>query len=280
LITEIPKESFHKIKPLIGEFSHYLVLTMLTNGKTPAKVWVNHLEKPTAAFVWDRLNTLFFVLGDSSDHEFNQALNNLIVNLILPEAIQLEYRKFFLQFTPQQGWEDQIDLILKTINYEQRSIYSYRLDPQHTALTQNLIPTVPTDYHIERITAEVLSNPYLTNQDRIVADIKACWHSTDQYLEKNGIGYCVRKGNAIASWCSTDYVIDNECELYVETFEGYQRVGLGTQVSLACVQECFARGLIVRWHCFDYARGSAKIAEKIHFMKTEDCPVFIVNLRK
>jgi len=25
----------------------------------------------------------------------------------------------------------------------------------------------------------------------------------------------------ITAWCSTDYVIDNECELYIETFEDY-----------------------------------------------------------
>lgn len=69
----------------------------------------------STALVWDRLNTFFFLAGDSTEHELNQELNNLIIDTIFPEVIQLQYRKFFLQFTPQT-WEERISVLLKGSN--------------------------------------------------------------------------------------------------------------------------------------------------------------------
>lgn len=73
-----------------------------------------------------------------------------------------------------------------------------------------------------RITYELLNNTNLENMDEVIFCIRACWRSIDQYLLDGGIGYCLLKGDVIASWGSTDYVIGNECELYVETFEWYK----------------------------------------------------------
>jgi hypothetical protein len=277
LIFELSEESFTKIKPLIGDFSHYLILTTLLVGRTPGKICVNHPEAPTTALVWDRLNTLFFLMGDSSDNSLNQELNSLIMDTIFPEIIELKYRQFYLQFTPHPAWEEQIGMILKRSIYDQQSIYSYTFDPHQSDFTANWEPRLPAGYKIARITGELLNNTDIKNPEPIVDGIRACWRSTDQYLHHDGIGYCVLENDRITSWCSTDYMIDNGCELYVETFEDYKQKGLETLVALACVQECIAKGLIVHWHCFNYAIGSAKIAEKMNFAKTAECPVYIVD---
>jgi len=130
-----------------------------------------------------------------------------------------------------------------------------------------------------QITGELLCRSDIKNLNRIIADIKACWHSIDQYVQYGGIEYCLLKENEIAAWCSTDYIVENECELYIETFEGYKQKGLGTQVGLACVQACLQQGLFVRWNCFDYAIGSVKTAENIRLMKMDTCPVYTVHLK-
>jgi hypothetical protein len=279
MVFELPEESFTKIEHLVGDFSHYLVLTTLLLGRTPGRIWVNCLEEPTTALVWDRLNTLFFVMGDSSDNEHNQALNRLIMDTIFPEAVQLQYRKFFLQFTPHQAWEGQAGVILRQAAPDRQYVYSYTLDPNHVAPAPNWELRLPAGYHTARITQEMLSDTDLGNLGRIVEGITACWHSADRYLRNGGIGYCLLEKDVITSWCSTDYVIDNACELYVETFEGHRRQGLATLVASACVQECIAKGLIVHWHCFDHTIASVKIAEKIGLVRTAECPVYIVDLQ-
>ena len=280
MILELPKESFTRIRHLIGDASHYLVLTTLLEGRTPGRIWVNRLEEPTTALVWDRLNTLFFLVGDSTDDELNQELNSLVMDTIFPEAIQLQYRKFLLQFTPHHTWEEQIGVILKRSIPDRQSIYSYAFDPCDSDFTLNQELQLPAGYKIARITHELLDNTNLVNLEQVVYAIRVCWQSTDQYLHNGGIGVCLLENDVIASWCSTDYVIGSECELYIETFEGYQRRGLGTLVALACVQECMAKGLLVRWHCFNYAIGSVKIAEKMGLAKTAECPVYIVDLNQ
>jgi RimJ/RimL family protein N-acetyltransferase len=279
LILELQKESFTKIKHLIGDFSHYLVLTTLFEGFTPGKVWVNQLEQLTTALVWDRLNTLFFLMGDSSDNKLNRELNDPIMTTIFPEIIQMQYHKFYLQFTPHHMWEEQIDVILKRSISDRQFIYSYMFNPNRTNFALNWEPGFPDGYKMTRITYELLNNLNLQNLDYVVSGIRACWQSTNLYLRSGGIGYCLLKDDVITSWCSTDCVINAGCELYVETLEGYGRKGLGTLVALACVQECIAKGLIVYWHCFNNNIGSIKIAEKINLAKIAECPVYIVNVQ-
>jgi RimJ/RimL family protein N-acetyltransferase len=278
MLLELPKESFARIRPLLGGVSHYLVLTTLLEGRTPGKVWVNCLEEPTAALVWDRLNAFFFLVGDSTDNALNQALNRLIIDSIFPEAIQLQYRKFFLQFNPPT-WEEKTGVLLERSSPSRESIYGYTLDPDHAHSPLSWEPRLPAGYRMARITHELLNSTNPKNLAEIVYCIRACWRSTDHYLNSGGIGYCLLRNDVIASWCSTDYVIGHECELYVETFEGYQRKGLGTLAALACVQECVARGLTVHWHCFQDNLGSVKVAEKTGLTRTAVCPVYVVDLQ-
>lgn len=278
MLTEIPQELFYKIRPLIGDYSHFLVLKMLLDGKTPAKVWTNRFDAPSIAFVWDQLNTLFYLFGDSRNRNFNHELNQFITENILPKITELHYRKFFLLFGPDHIWKDQAEMLINGIHYEQRFILSYGLDPTNLPNNQEL--KLPNEVQLVQITGELLNRSDIKNINRITADIKACWKSTDLYVQNGGIGYCLLKENEVVAWCSTDYIIENECELYIETFEGHQLKGWGTQVGLACVRACLKQGLSVRWHCFDYAIGSVKIAEKIQLVKLDACPVYIADLKK
>lgn len=279
MLIELSKESFIKIKPMIGELSHYLILATLLGGKTPGKIWTNHREAPTTALVWDRVNTLFFLMGDSTDDNLNQELNYLIMNIIFPKAIQLQYHRFYLQFASHQQWKAKAGVILKGTIPDQQFIYSYTLNPDLAEFSRLWQQGVPAGYKMTRITHEIIYNTHLKNLKLVTDSIKACWGSTDQYLDHAGIGFCLLRDDVITSWCSTDYVINGECELYVETFEGFKQKGLGTCVAIACIQECIAKGLVVHWHCFNHAIGSVKIAEKLNLTKVVECPVYIVDLQ-
>ena len=278
MILELPEEDFPRASHLLGDLAHYLVLTTLLEGRTPGKIWANDATQPTMALVWDRLNGFFFLAGDSSDGNLNQELNSLIVDSMFPQAIRLGYRHFFLQFAPQR-WDAQVAVILKGATPGKCFVDCYRLDAGRSTIRVNGATTLPAGYELARITEGLLSRTDVENLAEVVSCIQACWGSTDRYVDDGGIGYCLVKGEVIASWCSTDYLIGNSCELYVETFEGYQRKGLGTLTAAACVQACVAQGLTVYWHCFEDNLGSVTIAEKLGFEETAECPVYVMEVR-
>lgn len=278
MIFELPQEGFPKAGHLLGDLGHYLVLTTLLEGRTPGRIWANDADEPTIALIWDRLNGFFFLAGDSSDGDLNQELNGLIVNTIFPQAIRLGYRHLFFQFTPSR-WDAQVEVILRGAKPAKCFVHGYQLDAGRSTIGVNSATTPPAGYRLTRITEGLLSKTDVENLAEIASCIRACWGSTDRYVKDGGIGYCLVKGEAIASWCSTDYLTGNACELYVETFEGYKRRGLGTLTAAACVQACVAQGLTVYWHCFEDNLGSVRIAEKLGSGKTVECPVYVVEAR-
>ena len=277
MILELPQEGFPRAGHLLGDLGHYLVLTTLLQGRTPGRIWANDADKPATALVWDELNGFFFLAGDSSNGDINQELNHLLMDTIFPQAIRLGYRHFFLQLTPQR-WDTQVEAILKGTTPGRCFVHGYQLDAGHSTIGVNGAATPPAGYKLARITEGLLGKTDVENLSEVVSCIRACWGSTDRYVADGGIGYCLVRAEAIASWCSTDYLIGDVCELYIETFEGYKRRGLRTLTAAACVQACVAQGLTVYWHCFGDNLGSVRIAEKLGFGKTTECLVYVVDL--
>lgn len=278
MLFELPVNQFNNIRPLLGSLDHFLVLFTLINGKTRGRVWVNQIDNPTTALVWDQFNTLFFILGDSTSPELNLALHKLIVEDIFPQITKLQYRRFFLQFEPNDAWENEKEGILNGLDWSQKAIYAYASTQNQAEHSPEPMPPLPDDYQLVPITKDLFEKKSLKNLEMITGAIKASWQSLDAYCEQGGIGYCLIHENDIASWCSTDYVVRNECDLYIETYDDYKLQGLGTLVAAACIQKCIETGYLVHWHCFHYATGSYKIAEKNQLIRTGEHPVYVVDL--
>jgi GNAT superfamily N-acetyltransferase len=277
VIFELPEKDFQKIGHLLNGVSHYIVLAKLLDGKTPGRIWVNCLDEPTTALVWDRLNAFFYLAGNSSDPELNHEMHSLIVDTIFPTLIELQYRHFFLQVTPQK-WEAQLEVILGNLAPEKNFITCYILKPTRVKTVLNDL-VLPAGYELRKIPNVVQSNTQLKNMTEVVSCIQACWKSVEQYLNNGGIGYCLLEDKVVTSWCSTDYIVGNQCELYVETFKGYRRKGFGLLAASACVKECIARGYAVFWHCFRDNLGSVRIAEKLGFEKEAEAPIYTLSLK-
>ena len=122
-----------------------------------------------------------------------------------------------------------------------------------------------------RLTGDVLSSD-LRNMDGVRYCVDACWPAREAYLNE-GIGYCIVDDTSVASWCSTDYVVDGSADLYVETFAGRERQGLATCVVSACIEACHSSGWSVHWHCWSDNAGSVRLAEKHGFELVDASPV-------
>ncbi len=127
-----------------------------------------------------------------------------------------------------------------------------------------------SDISIEFIDSNFLKRTNHDNYDEIIGMINEKWISGEVFL-KEGFGFCLVKDNSIISWCISDYNIDNQCEIGVETDDEYRGRGYATIVVSEVLNYCKERGLRkVGWHCMDSNVGSYKLAEKVGFKRMDD----------
>jgi len=117
-------------------------------------------------------------------------------------------------------------------------VYSYDKNPHFDNLKS------PKEFLLKEINDEFIKNCHLENRDEIDIWINSCWKDRSNFLE-NGIGFCLINISTIASWCFSDFIYNNKCEVSIETDEEYQRQGLTTITAKAFINKCSERKLEV-----------------------------------
>ncbi|WP_294750761.1 GNAT family N-acetyltransferase [uncultured Ruminococcus sp.] len=95
------------------------------------------------------------------------------------------------------------------------------------------------------------------------------WDSCEQF-SKNGTGFCIMQGNEAASWAFTSAVSSEEADIGIETAEKYRHRGLALAAAAAVIREVLPDRRPT-WTCQRSNRGSARIAEKLGFVRSSEC---------
>jgi len=75
-------------------------------------------------------------------------------------------------------------------------------------------------------------------------------------------------------WCLTDWVIDDECEIGIETDKNYQGNGWARKTALGVLALVKQRGIRkVGWQCWSNNIASQRTALSVGFKLLEDFPV-------
>ncbi|MFX0116848.1 MAG: GNAT family N-acetyltransferase [Candidatus Hodarchaeota archaeon] len=273
---ELEKELFSKVMPLSEDLSHFLALKSLLAGATPSRVWVDNKAIPSSALIWDQVNMFFFIVGDTRNWKFNEEVSKLLAEKIIPEITELQYDCFYLQVAPD-SWNQMLDQVLAGKKLNRKKIHCYTYKTDNVTIIENWREKIPSPFQMKRITSSVLANKPLKNAEELNYCIQACWRSIEKYLQK-GIGFCLLHNETIASWCSTDFIIDDKCELYVETFQGYKQKGLATLAVSACLEECLNKKYAIHWHCWDANLASIKLAKNLGFEKKAEKSVYFFKI--
>ena len=268
---EIDNTQFSQVTSLLQGVSAYLSLPAIIKGTSRGRIWVDDLSDLDSAFVWDRVNGFLFVLKRSLVCD-SPEVNVFLKDELLPMAKKSGYPKIYVvilfDFT-----EPQLNELFKGLSFKTGTIDHFQLNRNNV----NETTTIPPAFHLVKIDHEVLDNEKIANMKEIKRCITACWLNLEDYF-KEGIGYVLLTGDTAVSWCSTDYVVSSECDLYVETFDGYKQKGFGTAVSSACVKECLSQDYEVNWHSWHDNTGSIRIAEKIGFLQKGIQRVQVITL--
>jgi GNAT superfamily N-acetyltransferase len=271
---ELEPGSFAEARQSLHGFAHYLVVGALVQGMTPARIWMLDEADRSACVCWDMLDELLFLVGPPSDPRLHENLQRLLRDTILPAARQRELSTIHLQFQPHD-WQERLPGVLPGLGLRPQAIHFYTQSPPFPQELRPAQPAATPGFELHPITGEILTTASWANLAVVTAAIKACWRATENY-QARGIGYCLVHGDTVAAWCSTDFVIGQECELYVETFRPYRRQGCGTLVAQACVRECLRRRLSVHWHCWEDHIASIRIAEEAGLVKAAECPGYTI----
>jgi GNAT superfamily N-acetyltransferase len=242
-------------------------------GGSPAQVWANDPDNPSAAFIWDTTHSLYLV-GDATDAAFNQALREFITDTLLPEAHQRDLGIFKVQ-TASDAWSAQVEALFAPLQVEVRPRVLYSIDP---GSVPQPLDDVPADLHLSEIDAALLSGDARLKVAPIVEEINACWVSEARFLA-DGFGVCLLdERNEAVGWCTAEYVSAGVCGVGIEVREIYQERGLATLLARAFSRHAAQKGITLYWDAWQTNTPSVRVAEKAGFQKVTDYVIHLVRL--
>lgn len=183
-----------------------------------------------------------FMSGDHSEAELRE-----IHELILYES---------LKFLCQKASIAQKLLQYGDVELVQRDIYSY---PHEKAPEIGL----PDGFALRRIDEEL----FIRLTGRVAPSVY--WNSYEEY-SKNGCGICVMHGNEPVSWAFSSAVSSDEVDIGIETAEAHRHRGLALAAAAALIKDILPEKCPA-WTCQRSNLGSARVAERLGFVKCDEC---------
>ena len=267
---ELDEIEYEKVRPLFKAMDYHLAVNAIIEGTARARIYVDDLDHPEAAITWTKHR--FYLVGSEHNDEFNEAVHRLFTETIYPQAIEAGEDAFVLYYSPD-SWEDKIHVILKDKSpiKDRRQFYTFK------KLKHNWSALLPAGFTMQRVDRKLLANRRLKHLDALVEEMQSERASVDDFLSKS-FGFCLIHGDEIVSWCLSEYNSGRQCEVGIETVEGYRRRGFATLTASALIEYAIANGITtIGWHCWADNEASIATARKVGFEKTLDYPVYFAR---
>ena len=267
MIFELPQSDYNKIYPLVdGRKETKVLLLSVLSKNSPGKVFTDNLKDPKTALVWV-IGNAFYFLGDSSNTNFIDSLNEFIDTTIAPQSIDLVGPdSYFETLIYDKDWQQKLNKV-----FQKRDLTKYGFDNCDYMFTFNRDSyfstkerkiTLPDGYVIEKISKDIITG---NTGQTLREDILDFWGSINTFFEK-GFGYCLIKKGQIIAPCFTAYVHEHYHEIAIRTYiKEERRKGFATVVARAYLDKCIENGLIPAWSTQHTNTASHALAEKLGF---------------
>ncbi len=171
----------------------------------------------------------------------------------------------YLNFEPD-GWEDVLGQVWNNPYARKHLRQNYRFAQ---ARINDWAARVPPGYRLAAVDDGLLGSLEPEQRDEVAARLEE-WISLDFFM-KHGFGWVILHGSTLASHCIADCVKGEQCEMGVGTAVEHRRLGLGSIVVAAALDECRRKGYRqIGWHCLRSNAGSIGVALKTGFVKARD----------
>jgi RimJ/RimL family protein N-acetyltransferase len=265
-VFELASGEISRFAPLFKSLGGCIPLQGILENRHPARVFVDQIQNPACAFVWDMWGH-FYLAGDPNQKKFLPALKGVLENELLPGSQALGQSGFIL-WTDTLAWESMLPDLLPGRSLIKIYRRTFEFDPATFYEGRYARPAVPSQFSLQTIDANVLRN----NPD-MAAEILTAWETPEHYL-RNGTGICLLNGEMIVSACFSMFIGAGAAEVNVFTREEYRRQGFAILSAAGFIDACLKQGLRPNWECFWDNLPSARLAENLGFKAQTDIPVF------
>ena len=239
-MKKIPISEYSRFIPCAQSFPFCRVYPMaVTEGRQSGCIYTNENE---SVILIRHMGNFTFISGAPDENELRE-----IHGLIISEKL-----KFLCQdasMTDKLLQYGEVELI-------PRDVYSYPHDKAPDI-------DIPDGYTVRSIDEELFNK--LTG----IVVPSVYWKNCDEY-NKSGKGICIMHGSEPASWAFSAASSSSECDIGIETAEAYRRRGLAFVAAAALIKEILPEKRPA-WTCQRSNLGSARIAEKLGFVKCAEC---------
>ena len=267
MLHQLSPDSFHLAHRLFDTETR-LAVTAALAGESPAELYVDDPAAPQAAILmlW---NHRIYLAGTPIKAAFSHDFASLLHDRYMPQGKEWLPFGFAIDFTPSL-WEDSLASLFTDMESlrAEHQYYSIRLRKPIEA------PALPEGFVLRKVDEALLAQSSLGNYQSLVGEIHSEAPSVDDFLQHR-FGYCLQYGQELVGWCLSEYNHGKQCELGIETLEGFQRRGLATATALATMAHAQSVGMSrVGWHCWKANIASSSLARKLGFEHVEDHPVW------
>lgn len=245
-MIKLDSKEFKKVVHLVKSENELSVFSVIY-GENPGDIFVNNVDKPTAALI--KTCECNLIAGSTNDEVFNSEI-----------ASELD---FWDQLNPDTDeWIDKIPSLHKNHfvrKYKRRRyvLSSDKFVECHAKLKEG--------YVLEKVDISLLRQNLYENSERVLEWAEA-W-GDDEKFKKYGTGYLIRDDEIIVSWSLSDCSFKDKIAIGIHTDERYRKNGFGRIVVSATIKDCFHKGYEkIDWLCVDTNKGSRVIAEKSGFI--------------
>lgn len=268
MIHKLIEKEYKKVHSLFKGSHLHLVIDAVVEGNSPGLIWVDDVTSPKTAFMWDKAYC-YHLAGSADNGKFNTALKEFINQKIVPEAIA-HNRFIFKVYYSSEDWEREIEVMFMHTSLKKRERVLYNFEKLRIPDWKDRIPP---GLCIKPIDEKLLKKTNLENVTDVVNEIESCWNSVDGFL-RNGFGFCLVDDQAIACWCTAEYVSGNKCGIGIETVKLYRGRGLATLTACAFVDYCISNDILPHWDSWKDNLPSIAVAERVGFKKTLEYTVY------
>lgn len=276
MLVKLQKDQFEKIGKselfLSSGMHATLNIYPIINQSFSGEIWVDDVENPSIAYVFNLKNT-HFLIGDENSNVGNFSA------FIKKELLQVVNKgHYFFRLVYANSWknvnrDNEFEFIGNSIALERQL---YKLDKFHYSNWRYL---VPKGFHIVEVTNNIL-NSDLKNIEGLREELIYMWDDPKNFF-KTGFGVCCIIEHTLAGWCLGEYyhTLANKKRfgIGIETYEEFQRKGLATLMTSYIVEMGLEEGYEIFWDCFKSNKASIKTALKVGFKLVQDYEVLQVS---
>ncbi|WP_349409968.1 GNAT family N-acetyltransferase [Pseudalkalibacillus sp. SCS-8] len=259
MLVELNREEFSKCRDLLNPDGQ-LEVKAVVEGVNPGRIFVDDRDLPTSGLVWLGNNDGFLFIGKENNEIFNQYINHLIDNIIIPDAKEINL-KWFEAIGNHDGWNHTLEEVFSHRNIEPWKQRVYTL--QSEDYNENSKPLLEDGYQIVKADEDLIEDKQL-NSELLQSKILEFWNTSDEFFEK-GIGYCAIYKKEIVSVCMSGFVVDKFHCIDIETKAEHQGKKLAQSVAHFLVRDCLDNHSVPYWDCMDENKPSIAVAENLGF---------------